>query len=140
MGKAAVLVSCIILLAQGSAFAHEGETHGTKHHDAQMVKLHKMMPMYAQLQAKINGALGRGDAATVEIEAGKILATIPDLKKAKPHKNLKKIGTFRNMADAFGLGVTTSATLAKRGDIAGAAAAFRKAEEKCNECHATFRD
>ncbi|WP_246560137.1 cytochrome c [Geobacter grbiciae] len=96
--------------------------------------------MYAQVQAKINSALERGDATTVEAEAGKIAATIPDLKKAKPHKNLKKIDTFKKIADAFSSEVTATAALAKKGDLAGANAAFKKAEGKCSECHAKFRD
>lgn len=138
--KAIMLAGCILVLLQGSAFAHEGEKHGEKHHDARMSKLHKMMPMYAQVQAKINGALERGDATTVEAEAGKIAATIPDLKKAKPHKNLKKIDTFKKIADAFSSEVTATAALAKKGDLARANAAFKKAEGKCSECHAKFRD
>ena len=52
-----------------------------------MDKLHKMMPMYAQSQAKINEALLNEDVETVKNETGMILATIPDLKNAKPHKN-----------------------------------------------------
>lgn len=140
MKKAIIHVACVLVLLQGGAFAHEGEKHGTKHQDAQMDKFHKMMPMYAQVRAKINGALKKGDAATVESEAGKILATIPDLKKSKPHKNLKRIDTFRKIADAFGTEVTATAALAKKGDIAGATAAFKKVEEKCDECHSKFRD
>lgn len=140
MKKATMLAACILLLTQGGALAHEGEMHGKKHRDTRMDKLHRIMPMYAEAQTKINGALEKGDATIVEAEAGKIAETIPDLKKAKPHKNLKKIDTFKKIADAFGSKVTATVALAKKGDIAGAKTAFKKAEEKCNECHATFRD
>lgn len=140
MRKRAILVGCVAVLTAGSAFAHEGKTHGGKHHDSRMEKLHAMMPRYAEAQAKINGALEKGDAATVEAEAGKMAATIPDLKKSKPHKNLKKIDTFRKIADAFGTEVTATAAMAKKGDVAGAGVVFRKAEKRCNECHAQFRD
>lgn len=135
-----MLVACVLVLIHGGAFAHGVEKHGKKHSDAQMDRFHKMMPMYAQGQAKINEALDKGEAAAVEAEAQQILATIPDLKKSKPHKNLKKIATFKKIADGFGTDVKTTAEMAKKGDFAGARAAFRKAEERCNECHATFRD
>ena len=140
MKKVIKLVGCVLVLLQGSAYAHEGEMHGEKHHDARMSKLHKMMPMYAQIQAKVNSAMGKGDAATVAAEAEKILATIPDLKKSKPHKNLKKIGTFRKIADDFSSDVKATAVMAKKGDLAGATAAFKKAGERCDECHSKFRD
>ncbi|CAG0990201.1 cytochrome c [Geobacter sp.] len=135
-----MLMVWAFLLTHGIAFAHGGEKHGTNHSDAQMDRFHKMMPMYAQVQAKINEALEKGDTSAVEAEAEKILATIPDLKKSKPHKNLKKIATFKKIADAFGADVTATAGMAKKGDLAGARTSFRKAEERCNECHAKFRD
>lgn len=131
---------CVLAMIHGGAFAHGVEKHGKHHRDAQMDRFHKMMPMYAQAQAKINEALNKGDAAAAEAEAQQILATIPDLKKSKPHKNLKKLGTFKKIADAFGTDVKTTADMAKKGDFVGARAAFRKAEERCNECHAKFRD
>lgn len=141
MKKVTMLLACVLVLAQGNAFAHEGETHGKKHtQDAQMDKLHKMMPLYVQAQLRISQALEKGDAAAVEAEAGKILATIPDLKKSKPHKNLKQLDRFKKIADAFNADVTATAAMAKKGDLAGAGAAFRKAEHKCAECHAKFRD
>lgn len=140
MKKTTLLMVCVLTMIHGGAFAHGGEKHGTNHSDAQMDRFHKMMPMYAQAQAKINEALNKGDAAAAEAEAQQILATIPDLKKSKPHKNLKKLDTFKKIADAFGTDVKTTADMAKTGDFVGARAAFRKAEERCNECHAKFRD
>jgi len=140
MKKATMLMVWAFLLTHGSAFAHGGEEHGTNHSAAQMDRFHKMMPMYAQVQAKINEALEKGDTAAVGVEAEKILATLPDLKKSKPHKNLKKIDTFKKIADAFGADVRTTANMAKNGNLTGAGVAFRKAEERCKECHAKFRD
>lgn len=128
------------LLAQGWAWAHEGETHEMRHKgDEQMQKLHHIMPMYAQAQAKINEALAKKDAETTKAETEKILATITDLKKAKPHKNLKEIEAFRKIAAAFAGDVKKTAVLAKNGDFVGATGAFQSAQGRCNECHAKFR-
>jgi hypothetical protein len=129
------------LLAQGGAFAHEGMSHDNEHKaDAQMQKLHHIMPMYAQSQAKINVALTTRDAATIKAETGKILETLPELKSAKPHKNVKQIATFRKIASAFEGGIKKTAVLAKTGDFGGAKDAFQFAQMRCNECHKKFRD
>lgn len=139
--KRAAMVIGAILLFQGGAFAHEGEHHGGMHgNDAQMEKLHKLMPMYAQAQAKINEALINGDAATIKEETGKILAAIPDLKNAKPHKNIKQVAAFRKIASAFAGDVKKTAVLAKTGDFGGAKGAFQFAQMRCDECHKKFRD
>lgn len=136
-----IMAACAFLLAQGVVFAHEGEKHSEGHEEsAQMNKLHKMMPMYAQAQAKINEALTNGDAATIKEETGKILATIPDLKNAKPHKNMKQIATFRKIASAFAGDIKKTAVLAKTGDFGGAKDAFQVAQIRCDECHKKFRD
>lgn len=141
MKKPAATISCAILLIAGVAFAHAGEKHQGKHKEgAQMDKLHKMMPAYAQAQAAINEALEKGDKAAVEEQTGKILATLPDLKKAKPHKNPGALKTMRKIASAFEEEVKSTAALAKKGDFAGARASFVKAQKKCDECHAKFRD
>jgi soluble cytochrome b562 len=139
--KRAVIAISALLLIQGTTFAHEGENHAKKHkEDAQMVKLHKMMPVYAQSQAKINEALSSGDAATIKNETGKILATIPDLKKSKPHKNLKQLATFRKIASEFEGDVKKTALMANSGNFGGAKDAFQAAQMRCNECHTKFRD
>jgi hypothetical protein len=138
--KVAVAIVVAILLPQSAAFAHEGEDHGQGHKaDAQMQKLHHIMPMYAQAQTKINEALSNGDVATIKAETGKILATIPDLKKAKPHKNIKQVATFRKIASAFEADIKKTAGLAKTSDFARAKDAFQIAQIRCNECHAKFR-
>ena len=102
MKRFAVITVCALLFVQGGAFAHEGEKHEQKHKtDTQMQKLHGMMPMYAMALAKLEAALEKGDAAAVGAEAGKMLATTPDLRKGKPHKNLKQLKTFRSIAAGF---------------------------------------
>ncbi len=139
--KRAAITICAVLLIQGWAFADEGENHAKSHkEDAQMDKLHKMMPMYAQVQANINEALLNGDAATIKKETEKILTTITDLKNAKPHKNIKQIAAFRKIASAFAGDVKKTAVLAKTGDFGGAKDAFQFAQMRCDECHKKFRD
>jgi cytochrome c556 len=141
MKRVAAITIFAFLLIQSGAFAQEGGKHGGKHKaDPQMQKLHDMMPMYAQIQAKINEAIEKGDAAAVEAETGKILAPTPELKKAKPHKNLKEIKTLRKIASAFEGEVKATAAQSKKGDFAGAKAAFANAQKKCDDCHAKFRD
>lgn len=141
MKKIITITASAILLTQSGVFAHEGEKHPKGHkEDVQMMKLHAIMPMYAQAQLRVNAALDKRDAATVGSESGKILASMPDLKKAKPHKNLKEIKIMRKLASAFEGDVKATKALAKKGDWAGAKAAFAKAEKRCDECHAKFRD
>src|SRR5512147_581176 len=123
--RVATIMTFTFLMAQGGAFAHEGEHHAQGHkEDARMGKLHKIMPMYAQAQAKIDEALTKKDAVTVKKETGKILTTIPDLKNSRPHKNLKEIATFRKIASAFAADIEKTAALAKSGDFEGARIAF----------------
>jgi cytochrome c556 len=141
MKRVVIFLICAFQLSQVAAFAHEGKEHTQDQNDeAQMHKLHKMMPMYAQVQARITEALEKGDATAVETETGKLTATIPDLKKAKPHKNLKQLKTFRNIAVGFGKDLKETVTLVKNGDFDKAKDVFKKAEAKCAECHAIFRD
>lgn len=139
MKRVAVTI-CAFLLIHGWAFAHEGEKHEkSQKTDAQMQKLHDMMPMYAMALAKLEAALEKGDPTAVEAEAGKLLATTPDLREAKPHKNLKQLKTFRSIAAKFEGDLKETVELAKKGDFAKAKTAFGKAEAKCAECHAKFR-
>lgn len=140
MKKVVVITICAFLLIQGGAFAHEGKKHGKDTANAQMQKLHDMMPMYAVALAKVEAALEKGDPAVVESEAGKMLATAPDLEKAKPHKNLKQLKTFRNIATGFEKDLKETVDLTKKGDFAKAKDVFKKTEAKCAECHAKFRD
>ncbi len=140
-------ITSLICLVLGSltinsvAFAHGTEKHGnTATADVQMKKLHEMMPMFSMASAKLEAALEKGDAAEAEVEAGKIIAAVPDLKKSKPHKNAKLRKMFVEQAISLGTATTTTVTLAKSGDFAGAKAAYKKIEKACATCHAKFRD
>lgn len=140
MKRAAAITICTIFLSQGGAFAHEGEDHHTGHQaDAQMQKLHHLMPMYSTTLPKLEAAVEKGDPSEVEAEAGKMLATIPDLKKSKPHKNVKQLKAFRKVADGFEKNLQETVQLSKKGDVAQAKVAFKKVEASCAECHGKFR-
>ena len=142
--SSAVTALCLVLgtfSMYGSAFAHDMEMHGTSAaDDLQMKKLHTMMPMFSVASAKLETALNKGESGAAETEAQKIIAAIPDLKKSKPHKNVKQQDKFVELASTLGKTVTATASLAKKGDFAGAKAAFKRVEETCAACHAKFRD
>lgn len=141
MKRLTAVTATAFFLLQGVVFAYEGEDHQKMHKgNGQMAKLHKMMPMYAQAQAKIIAALEKGDSATAEKEIRKILATTPDLKKAKPHKSLKELKAMGKIASAFEEDVRSTAALVKKRNFAGAEVAFENAQRHCNECHVKFRD
>lgn len=125
----------------GAAFAHGTEEHAkTATTDVQMKKLHAMMPMFSAASAKLEIALEKGEIAVVETEAEMIVAAIPDLKKSKPHKRVKQRKKFVEIATKLEETVTSTVELAKKGDLRGARAAFKKVEEACAACHARFRD
>lgn len=137
----AVCLALGVLTGYGQAFAHGTEDHGKmKPVDAQMKKLHAMMPIFSTASAQLEAALDKGDASAAEAEAGKILSAIPDLKKSKPHTNLKQRKNFVELAKRLGETVTSTLELAKKSDFTGAKAAFKRVEETCAECHARFRD
>lgn len=108
--------------------------------DKSMARQHRMMAMYAQAQAKINESLQKRDAVTVEAETRKILTTIPDLKKARPHKNFKERTEMARIAAAFEKDLKTTLARVKEKDFIRAEKAFKSAGEKCLACHAKFRD
>jgi soluble cytochrome b562 len=107
---------------------------------AQMKKLHAIMPMFSVALAGLEAALEKGEVAVVEAEAEKIIAAIPDLKKSKPHKNIKQRKKFVAFAATLEETITSTAILANQGDFAAAKAAFKNAEKTCAACHAKFRD
>ena len=79
--NSALLLACLMLAwsSYGQASAHGTEKHGKpKAAAAQMKKLHDMMPMFSVATAKLESALDKGDAATVETEAGRILDALRD--------------------------------------------------------------
>jgi len=139
-----IVITCLVLgslALSGVVFAHGMEKHGnTAKADAQMKKLHAIMPMFSVASAKLETALEKGEVAAVETEAGKIIAAIPDLKKSKPHKNIKQRKIFVEIASNLGETVLSTVALAKKGDFSGAKTAFKKVEEACAACHAKFRD
>lgn len=134
------LLLLVVLTVEGTSFAHEGHVHGHEKSDAQMAKLHKMMPQYGRSQEAIKGALDKGDVATVEKETAYLLSTIPDLKRSKPHKRVKEVADFKAIAEGFRKDVQLTAALAQKGDLAGAKASFGDAQHQCDECHNRFRD
>lgn len=123
------------------AFAHDTEMHGKAAAvDTQMKKLHAMMPMFSLASAALETALKNGDVTAVETEANKIIAAIPALKKAKPHKNIKKRKKFVEFASSFEVAMISTLDLAKKGDFTGAKTAFNNAGKACADCHAKFRN
>ena len=138
--RCAIAVICLVLGAYGQALAHGTEKHGkAAPADAQMKKMHDMMPMFSLASARLETSLEKGDTAAVESEAGKMLAAIPDLKKSKPHKNIKQRKEFVELATKMKRNLISTVELAKSGDLAGAKTAFKKVEEICAACHAKFR-
>lgn len=138
--KRTITALTAVFLVSGVAFAAAGHGHGKHQMDAQMAKLHKMMPRYGAAQVSINAALDDGDLKTVARETAYLLSTTSDLKKSKPHKNIKELAEFRKIAAGFERDVRKSAEAAKKGDAAGAKEAFAGAEKACDACHAKFRD
>ncbi|MEI6824586.1 MAG: cytochrome c [Desulfuromonadales bacterium] len=143
-----ILLSLAMLLTAGSMLVMPIEVlaHGTEKHDhmvptdVQMKKLHAMMPMFSLASANMETALEKGEIAVLESEAEKITAAIPELKKSKPHKNIKQRSKFVDHASNLEKAVMTTVDLAKKGDLVEAKAAYKKVEETCAACHAKFRD
>lgn len=99
-----------------------------------MKKLHAMMPMFSEVSAKLETALENKNIVAVQAEAGKLLQSVPDLKKTTPHKNIKQRKKYVELA------INSTVSLAQKRDFAGAKAAFRNIENACAACHAKFRD
>lgn len=139
-----IITSCLIiglLTLPAVTFAHGTEIHGNKALDhAQMMKLHTIMPMLSVASSKLGNALEKGEIAAINTETEKIIAAIPDLKKSKPHKNIKQRKQFVEYATKLEKAVVGVAEQTKKGDLAGARASFNIAEKVCAACHAQFRD
>jgi soluble cytochrome b562 len=108
--------------------------------DEQMKKLHAMMPMFSIVSAELETALEKGDLAGALIQADKIKAAAPDLKKSKPHKNIKQRKQFVEFAASFDKAIASTVDLIKKNELSGAKVSFKKVEELCAACHAKFRD
>jgi len=140
--RRALATTCLLLASltsYGQAFAHGSAEHGKMKMDVPMQKLHAMMPFFSLASAQLETALEKGDALAAGTEAAKILAAIPDLKLAKPHKNVKQRKKFLALAANLDQSVTATNDLAKQGDFARAKVAFKRVEETCAACHAKFR-
>ena len=108
--------------------------------DAQMKKLHDMMPVFSVALAECESALVKGDTVAAKASADRILAATSDLKKCKPHKNVKQHKKFVELATNFEKSISSTVDLINKDDLSGAKAAFKKVEEVCASCHAKFRD
>ena len=136
------VIGLAILLAIFGAIqvqAHGTEEHGS-HLDAQMKKLHAMMPMFSQASAGLEKSIEHNDATAVNEHVTTMLATIPDLKKSKPHKNAKQVAEFKKIASTFGAEIAQVGSLAEKGNFVSAKEAYKRVEKACTECHARFRD
>ncbi len=137
---AALITGLISFIGFRLVPVHAHMEHSGMHAEEHMAAQHSLMATYAQAQAKINEALQKGDAAVVKAETRKLLATIPELKKVTPHKNLKGQKAIGRIAAAFEADLKITAAKAAKRDLAGAGKSFEKAEGKCSACHAKFRD
>jgi cytochrome c556 len=136
----AVTLSTGIMLSRPvETFAHGTDPRGG-HIDEQMKKLHAIMPMFSIASAELESALDKSDAAAAKIQADRILAAVPDLKRSRPHKNAKQRKVFVELATKLEKTVANTVDLANKDDISGAKAAFKKVEATCAACHARFRD
>lgn len=136
---AGVLSAGMLLINPIEISAHGKDPHGS-HTDEQMKKLHAMMPVFSVASAELESALEKGDAVAAKAQADKILAAVSDLKKSKPHKNIKQRKKFVELATKFEKTMTSTVDLIKKDDLSRAKTAFKKAEDICAACHARFRD
>lgn len=139
-----IAVSCAavsVSVMTGMAFGHgAGKHRRTMQEDAQMKKLHAMMPAFSTAVGNMETALKSNDKAIFESEAKRILAAIPDLKKSKPHRNVKQRREFVELAGQLEAAVKETADSVRSGDIANAKKYFSGLEKTCAACHAKFRD
>lgn len=139
-----LLISALCLglaLNASTARAHGSAPHGgDQAAQAQMKKLHAMMPMFSIALADLEIALEKGDAARAGQEADRILAALPDLMKSRPHKNVKQRKQFVTAASGLENSVKAVAGKVQEGDLAAARGAFKEVEAQCAACHERFRD
>ena len=133
------LSASILFIMPIDTFAHGTAPYGG-HMDEQMKKLHAMMPMLSIASAELETALEKGNLADALVQANKIKAAAPDLKKSKPHKNVKQRKKFVELATSFDKAIASTVDLIKKDELSGAKASFKKVEELCAACHAKFRD
>jgi cytochrome c556 len=130
-----------LALNASAARAHGSAAHGgDQAAQDQMKKLHAMMPMFSIALADLESALEKGDAARAGQEADRILAAVPDLKKSRPHKNVKQRKQFVAAASGLESSVKAVAGKVREGDLAAARGTFKDVEAQCAACHERFRD
>jgi len=130
----------VLIIAQ-IAFAHGNEKHDKgMQDDAQMKRLHAMMPMFSVSLAQMEAALEMGNSNVVVSEGDKILAAIPDLKMSKPHKNAKQRKKYVEMALSLESSMKSAIGYAQNNDFSSAKTALKKVEVACATCHTKFRD
>jgi hypothetical protein len=118
------------LSLSGAAFAHGTKVHGNRTAaDARMMKLHAMMPMFSLTSLELEPAIEKHDAAGAQNKARKILVAIPDLKKSRPHKNVKQIGDFKSIAVKIGEDANKIIALTEKGSFTEAQRVFRDMEK-----------
>lgn len=130
-------LAVMMMVVTGMASAHGPGKHAA---DAQMTLLHKAMQLYESAQVRIEAAFKRGDLKAADEELGRMIETIPDLKKSRPHKGLKHLDDFKRAAADFDKDLRQARTLAQQGNLDGAKHSFSRASQKCASCHAAFRD
>ena len=99
--RCAITAICLALgpfTMNGPAFAHGTEEHG-KHNpaDAQMKKMHAMMPMFSEASAQLQAALEFSLKATETRGSGP--ARVPALRTAGPRTSRAFRGDLRVMAN-----------------------------------------
>lgn len=135
LDAAAVVLAGTVAVSPALAHEHHGMAH-----DAQMEKLHAMMPVFATASARIQVAVKKKDAAAVDAEAGKIVAAIPDLKKSKPHKHASQRKKYVQLAEQLGRHASAVTAEAKKGDFSAAGKEYSRLSKTCDACHAIYRD
>jgi cytochrome c556 len=139
-----IILICLVVgssTLSGLAFAHGTEKHGKMvPTDTQMKRLHAMMTVFSVASAEMEMAIEKSDATGVKAQANRILSAVPDLKKSKPHKNIKQITVFKSIAGKMGVDITKIVTLAEKDNFAEAKVVFKNMEARCTECHTKFRD
>lgn len=103
-----------------------------------MKKLHDMMPVFSQVSARLEAAVAKGDKNEVKVQADKIRAAIPDLKKSNPNKNIKQRKNFVVQATNLETALKLTLDLAKKDDFIGAKDALKKVEKVCAACHSNL--
>lgn len=130
-----------LLFLHGTALAHGTQGHEKSHSDdLRMKKLHAMMPRFLESSLKLESALQKQDATATALHANSILRDLPELKRAKPHKNIQHIKEFRHLAADMGNELSSLIKLSENKNFDQAMVRFNKVKSLCNECHVRFRD